>query len=323
MVRAFLLAMSCSLLGCEPKLVVGKRNAPALPTAGNGGSAGSPGNGGTSGNGGSAGSAGTAATAGLDGEGGAGGEGGQGGEITAGGEGGEAGAQCADTGAAIPAQTDPLTVPWATGFENEFCDYPAAGGFCFGGGTRKTVTSPVHSGRYAAEFTVDTTDPASNQTRCVRQGALPSEAYYGAWYYVPVLASLNSSSSLFNLLHFQGGDTSQNGMWDVTLVNGTTGDLHLLVYDFLNKNGIVREPDNPPPIPIGSWFHIQFYLKRASDATGEMRLYQDGKLLLDVKNVVTDDSSWAQWYVGNIGKDLTPPDSTLYVDDVTIRATLN
>jgi len=293
MVRALLLMVSCSLLGCEPKLVVGERT---VTGSGGSGAAGTPGASGTSG---------TLGTSGTDG---------------GSNEAGDAGAQCSDNGAAIPAATDPIVIPWSTGFENEFCDYELTGGFCFGGGTHRVVTSPVHSGSYAAEFTVASDQTDKNQARCVRQGVLPVEAYYGAWYYVPVLASLdNSTSSLWNLWHFQGGDTSQDGLWDVTLINGADGNLQLLVYDFLN--GTVRKPANPPAIPIGAWFHIQFYLKRAADATGEIRLYQDGKLLLEKTNLITDDSSWGQWYVGNIAKELTPAASTLYVDDVSIGST--
>jgi hypothetical protein len=44
--------------------------------------------------------------------------------------------------------------------------------------------------------------------------------------------------------------------------------------------------------------------------------------LFDLTNILTDDSSVGQWYVGNLATGLTPPASTLYVDDVTIRATL-
>ena len=67
---------------------------------------------------------------------------------------------------------------------------------------------------------------------------------------------------------------------------------------------------------------MQFYLVRAADPTGEVALYQDGELLLDQTNILTDDSSVGQWYVGNLATGLTPSESTLYVDDVSIRATL-
>jgi len=301
-----LLIVSCLLLGCEPKLVVGQKNG---TSAGTGGTAGASEVAGAAGTGGTAGTAGSAGTSDLAGA---------AGNIDSA---GAAGAQCQDTGKE-PTETDPVMVPWAAGFENGFCDFEEIGGFCTGGGTRKTVSSPPpRSGQYAAEFSVTTADMMRNQARCVRQGVFPAEAYYGAWYYIPALASLDDPvDSLWNLFHFQGGDVSTDGLWDVSLVNGTSGDLELLVYDFMKP--AVRKQAQPIPIPIGAWFHIEFYLKRRSDATGAIKLYQDGQLLIEASNIVTDDSAWSQWYVGNIGKVLTPPESTLYVDDVTIATTL-
>jgi len=48
-------------------------------------------------------------------------------------------------------------------------------------------------------------------------------------------------------------------------------------------------------------------------------LYQDGQLVLQRTSIATDDTTFAQWYVGNFADALTPADSTIYVDDVTIR----
>jgi hypothetical protein len=65
------------------------------------------------------------------------------------------------------------------------------------------------------------------------------------------------------------------------------------------------------------------FLKRASDATGEVQVYQDGVSVVHQTGLVTDNNSqWGQWYVGNLGTNLTPPESTLYVDDVTISGAL-
>ena len=83
-----------------------------------------------------------------------------------------------------PSKYDPISVPWSSGFENQFCDYPSADepGWCYGfsPASFRVVSSPVHSGQFAAEFTVLTgTDAgASPQARCARQGVLPAEAYY-------------------------------------------------------------------------------------------------------------------------------------------------
>ncbi len=226
---------------------------------------------------------------------------------------------CTEQGedASIPDTSDPVAMPWSTGFENQFCDYTQVAGFCYSGmgASYEIVSSPVHSGRSAAAFRITSGDMESYQTRCVRQGVLPRAAYYGVWYFVPALAQ---NSALWNLLHFQGGSPSgAHGLWDVSLVTRADGALEATVFDFLN--GRTHRATNPRPIPIGEWFHFEFYLKRAADRTGEVALYQDGQLLLQVTNTITDDSEWGQWYLGNLATGLMPADSTLYVDDVTIR----
>jgi hypothetical protein len=278
-------AALCSFATCEPRLVVG--------TWSGAGEAGQPG---TAGEGGA-------------GEGGRPGEGGQVGD----GLGGENGA-CVGDAATGASTTDPLSVPWSTGFENGFCDFQEVAGYCFadGDGSYELVESPVRSGKYAAAFKINT--QSGYQARCVAQGELPAAAYYGAWYYVP---ALTTNSSVWNLLHFQGGDpSSQHGLWDVSLRNGSDGSLEVFVFDFLNSQD--RLAPVPRPIPIGAWFHLEFYLRRAADQSGEIALYQDGELVVQASGILTDDTSWGQWFVGNIANALTPADSTVYVDDITI-----
>jgi hypothetical protein len=233
----------------------------------------------------------------------------------------------ADAGA-IPAVGDPIAMPWSTGFENRDCDYNQAAGYCFvtGPASYTFVTSPkAHRGQFSAAFTGTGLDggPDAGQVRCVRQGVLPPTAYYGAWYYIPATAT---NKGVWNLFHFVSGPSPNSithGLWDVSLVNGANGALNARVFNFLWKKGDVNNNVGDAPLaPIGSWFRLEFYLKRAKDATGEVDLYQDGKLAVTFTNLITDDSDWGQWYVGNYVTDLNPPDSTLYVDDVTIATTL-
>jgi len=56
------------------------------------------------------------------------------------------------------------------------------------------------------------------------------------------------------------------------------------------------------------------------DATGTVELRQDGVLIQRATGIVTDRFDYHQWYVGNLVAEgtLDPPDSVLYVDDVTI-----
>ncbi len=221
---------------------------------------------------------------------------------------------------------DSIEVPWSTGFEDGSCDYSASGGFCFATGVSsfQIVTSPVRSGQYAAAFSVTTGSDAGSQVRCVRQGTLPIQAYYGAWYYVPSLSTNNNG--VWNLFHFQGppSSSSKQGLWDISLINNDSGGLRLVVYQFpiTGVTGGTPDMSSTPAIPIGKWFHIVMLLKRASDATGEVQVFQDDVSVLHLTGIITDDSEWAQWYVGNLATNLSPPESTLYVDDVSITDTL-
>lgn len=215
---------------------------------------------------------------------------------------------------------DALEVPWSTGFENGFCDYQDAhGGSIQSVVTNKTiVTEPVRSGSFAAAFSVKMGQPdEDHQVRCIRQGTLPVAAYYGVWYYIP---ALTKTRKLWNLIHF-GGDNPANNhhLWDVSLINNDNGDLQLVVFSYLTA---MPDQSSNPPIPIGSWFHIEIYLKRATDKTGTVIVYQDNTVIFRQTNIVTDNSSgWGQWFVGNLATDVDADESTVYVDDVTISET--
>jgi len=252
--------------------------------------------------------------------------------------------QCANEGGASdggtsqPAQlTDPVILPWSAGFElaeqqaapapsdpdqpkfENFCDYVKVAGYCYGDRPYVVVTEPHRSGRFSAEFKV--IGDEEHQTRCVRQGLLPESAYYGAWYFIqqPV-----TNARIWNLWHFQGRDSvdeAHHDLWDVSLYRGAQdGDWELGVYDFV-AGPTYRSADHKT-IPIGSWFHIELFLKRATDGSGKIALYQDGVLLFEKMNLKSDASKITQWYVGDLADTPTPPESSLYVDDVSISAAL-
>ncbi len=212
-----------------------------------------------------------------------------------------------------------VALPWSTGFEDGFCDYAPPLGFCYetGSASYTLVTSPVHSGRYAAAFTVSSDTDGGSQVRCVEQGVFPSAAYYGAWYLVPSVA-VNSGN--WNLLYFQGGVPGQrlHGLWNISLVNLSDGGLHVSFFDFLT--GTTSDASAVPPIPIGQWFHLEVYFKRASDTGGALTVWQDSTPVANLTGIATDDTNWGQWYVGNLANALSPPGSTVYVDDVTIAS---
>ncbi|HET9956512.1 MAG TPA: hypothetical protein VFQ61_18530 [Polyangiaceae bacterium] len=218
----------------------------------------------------------------------------------------------------VPIPFEPVAIPWSTSFETGFCDYQRIQGFCYvsSGGSYSIVSSPVHSGKFAAAFKAN---GRGAQSRCITQGEFPKQAYYSAWYLVPAFAS---NTGNWNLLHYQGGMPPDNldVLWDVSVSSNADGDLNLYVFRRLSRDRM-PQVDAFPRIPIGVWFHIEVFVRRASDPTGELAVYQDGQLVYRATDIVTDDTAWGQWYVGNLTTSLMPPDSTVYVDDVTFSET--
>jgi hypothetical protein len=133
---------------------------------------------------------------------------------------------------------------------------------------------------------------------------------------VPALAQ---NTGNWNLFHFRDANAPPPapGLWDVSLGNTDDGNLVLYLFDFLNGGGVTF-PTGATRVPIATWFHVRFRLRRATDATGEVQLYQGDDLVLSLANVITDPSESAVWFVGNLADALTPPASTVYVDDVSV-----
>lgn len=227
-------------------------------------------------------------------------------------------------GSPIPAGKDTIVTPdWETSFEDGFCGYSKAHGFCYAARDAEVsiVDTIVRSGRKAAKFSI-TTDPEKEgeQTRCVREGTLPQDAYYGAWFYLP---RGTTSRDNWNLFHFRG-ESAENPLhilWDVSVYS--TNDGRNLPW----LRGFVAEGESFAPsvdweLPAEEWFSLHLRLLRSSTATGKVELYLNGELIEERDEIVTDDSEWGQWYVGNLGRTLEPAESTIYIDDVSIRSTL-
>ena len=236
------------------------------------------------------------------------------------GTGGVAAGGAAAGGAAT--NEDAVRVPWATGFEDGLCSYHSVRGYCYArhDAAIEIVSSPVRTGRFAAAFTVNgnTTTADRSQARCVRQGALPRSATYGAYYRIP---KRQTSDGFWNLFHFRGivpgGDL--HPLWDVSIVNDSDGSLKLLVRNLIKIPNEASTIVGVPALPIDEWVHIEFQLTRSAQANGSVTLRQDGEIIYQKLNLITDDTESGEWYLGNYAKTLVPTLSTIYVDDVSIR----
>jgi hypothetical protein len=212
---------------------------------------------------------------------------------------------------------DPVAVPWNESFDHGFCGYVLSEGFCYADpdASYEIVDAPVRSGRTAAAFSVRA-DSGRSGTRCVREGKLPNDAIYGAWFLIPEEIEARAN---WNLMHFQDsqpGDPFQY-RWDVSLGTADDGGLYLYVLEFPSRESF--EPTIATTVPIGSWFHVEFRWVRAAEPDGRVTLFHDGVPILDLTNIDASGFDRGQWYVGNLADDLMPATSTIYVDDVGIR----
>ncbi len=224
----------------------------------------------------------------------------------------------------LPGRETIVNPEWQTGFEDGFCGYAKARGFCYSDpdASYRIVDAPARSGRKAAAFTINTEEGTrGEQTRCVREGTLPQDAYYGAWFYIPGGTTNNGN---WNLMHFRSAvdDGPLDGDWDVSLVSTDDGRLVPLLRDYVGESMI--PPSMDFEVPVDRWFSLSLRLVRESTPTGTAALFLDGELVVELTDVVTDPGAiWGQWYVGNLATDLTPSDSTIYIDDVSIRENLD
>jgi len=85
-----------------------------------------------------------------------------------------------------------------------------------------------------------------------------------------------------------------------------------------HDRGVQMGRADRPALPIGRWFHLEVFLRVATDATGGLAIWQDGIQVFDLTGVSTTVSPWVSWSVGNIAEQLSPETVTVYVDDAAI-----
>jgi hypothetical protein len=177
----------------------------------------------------------------------------------------------------------------------------------------------VHAGSYAAKLTITTPSDGSRAiSSLMREGGLPDEAYYSAWYYLPQKESVGAYWVLMKFRR-RTNVTDANTvaeLFDIDLKSLSSGEMALRIYDHtLPGDAAMLVVD--PVVPVGNWFQLEAFYRNASDATGRLTLWLDGKLIADVVKA-TGTPGWVAWELSNIGESLTPQTVSLYVDDCAI-----
>jgi len=175
----------------------------------------------------------------------------------------------------------------------------------------------AHSGRYSGLIAIAPTASMTSTSYLFRNQPSPAAGYYSAWFYVP---SSITVGSWLSLTHFSGSQTGDGknlfALWDVNLYALPGGGLAAQLYDYVHQVNL-QQPA-PVSVPLDAWVQFEVLLSKATGATGEVTVWQDGTLILQRSGVATVPNDWLQWDAGGASTNILPTPAYIYMDDAAI-----
>lgn len=230
-------------------------------------------------------------------------------------------------GAAMqPGVPAPGAVVWSTDHESgDISDWEDGGTYYGGEYDWGDVSFDVsqgagRDGSRGLSITINTgyRDEPSQGVRFYRRLA-DAPAFYTAWFRLEEAHSVEDwwSISLFHARDDTLSLANDVSLWDVRVVDTASGAMALQFFDLDTMQGITAGAGGY--VQPGQWFELAFYVDyRPPDAT-RIVVLRDGLLLFDVAGLRTSLENNVFWAVGNGAGYLNPRESTLYVDDASIR----
>lgn len=208
----------------------------------------------------------------------------------------------------------------------------------------------AHSGKFSAKASITNAYRAENGDKGIKlrrwadnaidQGGkmLPQEGYYSSFLYIPHIYNPSKpiewntdDRGYWNIFDFATLDEngSTETMWALNAHHdaGTNKMYLFLQSDQNDVSSHVQLATSRISVPINKWMHLETYYKK-SDAgknNGAITVWQDGKLLFDIKDIVTTiDDKNISWSVGNttdhIEGESVEGRASIYIDDSIISS---
>ena len=192
------------------------------------------------------------------------------------------------------------------------------GEFNSDGGTSDVSKDVAYAGQWSAKMVLPN---ASTQVQGVRlfrwcEAQQNQELYYSAWYYFP---QRYTSGNWWTIMQWKSNG-SYNAKFQVTVGNRSDGQMYVYLGRGTDSGGGAWH-QNIANLPVGKWVHLEVYVKKATDTTGRVTLWQDGVQLIDLPGVQTANSSDLSWAVINYGERINPSTVTVYADNAAISRT--
>ena len=176
------------------------------------------------------------------------------------------------------------------------------------------------NGSLGLSITIDTGfgDSPSHGVRFYRR-IEQAPAFYTAWFRLEEAHTVEDwwSISLFHAREDPLSLDNDVSFWDVRVVDTANGGMALQFFDLDTMRGVLA--DARGDVAPGEWFELAFYVDYRPPDESRILVLRDGMLLFDVNNLHTGVEDNVYWAVGNGAGNLQPSQSTLYIDDASIR----
>lgn len=212
---------------------------------------------------------------------------------------------------------------WWTDHETgDLSDWTRDGGgtWTMGGGTVEPALGLARSGKYALRSSVTSSSDALRSAGIgIREGLMPEEACYSAWFFLPTAVTTTSFWLFFKFRSRTVADqpTTDVDMWDVDVVSASDGGLVLSLF---RRDRDEEVASSSVSVPVARWFQLEACLRAASDATGKLAVWLDGQPAFALDAQFTMPSQYVEWNVGNVAQGITPSTASIYVDDAAVSS---
>jgi hypothetical protein len=182
-----------------------------------------------------------------------------------------------------------------------------------------TVSTVRRTGQYGMALRVPNLNTGSSLgARLFRWCEAQQQAalYYSGWYLIPQHVTVGS---WWHIMEWKSAG-SVNAKFALAVGNRPNGEMYVGLERGVDSGGGFWS-QSVKDIPVGQWFHLEAYYKKATNGTGRVTVWQDGVQTIDLAHVRTANSSDLAWAIINYGQDTSPSDVTIHIDDAAISTT--
>jgi hypothetical protein len=172
----------------------------------------------------------------------------------------------------------------------------------------------AHSGTSSLKMTISDASGTTQAARILRWHDNPVEGYYSVWLYFP---QNYQPAAWWNVFQFKSLAAESDPTWVLNIGNRLDGSMFFYLWDAITKKSY--RPLTDLDVQPKNWTNVTAYLRRATDDSGRITIWQDGVLLFDVNHVQTAFADNVHWGIGNYTDDISPSDPMIYADDAEIR----